>query len=342
MWRACGRPGAAAAGLAEAQLDEGGARELGRGTEATPLGVEAGAEARDDAAPRRRRGRGSRPTVRLGPAAAHRLGQAHLLAHGADQRVGLREDLVPLADPRLPQRLHDPAERRHAVALHGREVGPGVEGAAVGRAEDGHGPSTRARQRLGGRHVDGVEVGALLPVHLDGDEPLGQVGRRRRVLEALVGHHVAPVARGVADGEEDGLVLVTGPPQRLVSPGEPLHRVLGVLAEIRARLVGEAVHSTDARALRRGAGTAGCPCKARAMELELEGQDGADHRRQPGYRAGHGRPLRRGGRERHDLRRAPRRTWPGRRRDSFEAASPRTGSGGWRPTSEGPRTPRRA
>ena len=180
------------------------------------------------------------------PRAGSRPGE--LLAHGADERVGLREDLLPLAEPRLAERLHDAAERGHAVALDGREVRPGVEGAPVGRAEDRHGPTARPGQGLGGRHVDGVEVGPLLPVDLDRDEPLGQVGRRRRVLEALVGHDVAPVARGVADGDEDRLVLVTGPAQGLVPPGEPLHRVVGVLAEIRARLVGQVVHGSDARA----------------------------------------------------------------------------------------------
>ena len=75
--------------------------------------------------------------------------------------------------PGVAQRLHDAAERRHPVALHGREVGPGVEGPPVGRAEDRHGPAARPGQGLGGRHVDGVEVGTLLAVDLDRDERLG-------------------------------------------------------------------------------------------------------------------------------------------------------------------------
>ena len=155
-------------------------------------------------------GRPARPARRV-VRSERRLGQAQLLAHGVDEGVGLCQDLVPLVVPRLAQRLDDPAERGHAVSLLRREVGAGVEGAAVRRAEDGHGPAARPGQGLGGRHVDGVEVGPLLPVHLDRDEPLGQVGGRRGVLEALVGHDVAPVARGVADGEEDRLVLVRGP-----------------------------------------------------------------------------------------------------------------------------------
>ncbi len=93
------RPGAATAGLAEAQLDEGGAGKLGCRTEAAPLRVEAGAEARDDAL---QHGVGVDPCGGFRDRRAHGLGQAHLLADGADQGVGLREDLVPLADPRLP------------------------------------------------------------------------------------------------------------------------------------------------------------------------------------------------------------------------------------------------
>ena len=169
---------------------------------------------------------------------------------------------------------------------------PGVEGPPVGGAEDRHRPAPRAGQRLGGRHVDRVEVGPLLTVHLDRDEPPGQIGRRRRVLEALVRHHVAPVARGVPDGDEDGLVLVAGQVQGLVPPGEPLDGVVGVLAEIRARLVGQVVHGRDARAPPAGRRTRRHPCKARAMELELTGKTALITGGEPRHRPGHGRSLR--------------------------------------------------
>ncbi len=172
------------------------------------------------------------------------FGQPELPLHRADQRVGLLEHLGPFAHPRFAERLHDAAKGRHAVALDRWEVGPGVEGAPVGGAEDRHGPAAGAGQGLGGRHVDGVEIGALLTVDLDRDEPLGQVRRRRGVLEALVSHDVTPMARGIPDGHEERLVLVAGPLEGCVPPGEPLHRVFGVLAEIRAGLVGQVVHST--------------------------------------------------------------------------------------------------
>ncbi len=189
---------------------------------------------------------------------------------------------VALGLPGLAQCLHDAPEGRHALPVDGREVGAGVEGAAVGSAEDRHGPAARAGQGLGGRHVDGVEIGTLLAVHLDRDEPAGQVRGRRLVLEALVSHDVAPMARRVADGEEDALVLFPGQAKGLVAPRVPRHRVVGVLAEIRARLVGQVVHGRDARARptiatapfpwRAAAAPVRHPCKARAMELELRGK----------------------------------------------------------------------
>ena len=117
-----------------------------------PHSVEAGAEPGDDLAehgagversgPRRVRqkrcGAGTRHgtvhTARLVLSSASRaspgrivheaLGQPQLLAHGTHQRIGLRQDLLPLADPRLAQGLDDPAERRRAVTLDGGKYVP--------------------------------------------------------------------------------------------------------------------------------------------------------------------------------------------------------------------------
>ena len=61
------------------------------------------------------------------------------------------------------------------------------------------------------------------------------------VLEALVRHDVAPVAGGVADGEQDRLVGALGLGQRLGAPGPPVHGVVLVLQQIGAGLAGEAV-----------------------------------------------------------------------------------------------------
>ena len=168
---------------------------------------------------RRRQGSASAAALRAARLLAQGLGQAQFPPHGADQRVGLLEHLGPLVGPGVAERLHDPAEGGHPVALDGWEVGPGVEGPPIGRAEDRHGPAPGSGQGLGGRHVDGIEVGTLLAVDLHRNERLRQVSRRVGILEALVRHDVAPVARGVPDGHEEGLVLVAGPLQGLVPQG---------------------------------------------------------------------------------------------------------------------------
>src|ERR1019366_4208143 len=47
------------------------------------------------------------------------------------------------------------------------------------------------------------------------------------VLEGLVGHHVTPVAGGVADGDEHRLVLCAGAGEGLGTPGQPVDGILG-------------------------------------------------------------------------------------------------------------------
>src|SRR5919197_619807 len=70
-------------------------------------------------------------------------------------------------------------------------------------------PSPRpARWRSDGVHVDRVHVRALLAVDFDVDEALVHESSRLVVLEGLVCHHVAPVTGGVADREQDRLVLL--------------------------------------------------------------------------------------------------------------------------------------
>ncbi len=160
-----------------------------------------------------------------------------LLAHA--RRRGA--DLLALGRPRLDDRLHDHPEARHALARLGREVGAAVERDAVGVQERGQRPAAVAGDALHGLHVDRVEVGALLAVHLDGDEVGVHERRGVVVLERLALHHVAPVAGRVADREQDRLVLASRSLERLGPPRVPVDRVLGVLEEVGAGLVREAV-----------------------------------------------------------------------------------------------------
>ena len=82
--------------------------------------------------------------------------------------------------------------------------------------------------------VELIEIRPLLTVDLDVDEVLVHQGGDCGILEALVGHDVAPVARGVADRQQDWLVAGAGLGERGLVPGLPMHRVLAVLQQIGA------------------------------------------------------------------------------------------------------------
>ena len=131
---------------------------------------------------------------------------------------------------------------RHAVPRRRGKVGPSPERLLIGRQKDGQRPAAAPpHEGLRGLLVNVVEVGAFLPVHFDVDEVLVHDLGDVRVLEGLPLHHVAPVASRVADREQNRLVLSLGAGQGLLAPGVPVHRVVGVLPEIGARLVDEAV-----------------------------------------------------------------------------------------------------
>jgi hypothetical protein len=52
---------------------------------------------------------------------------------------------------------------------------------------------------------------------------------------------MAPMAGRVSDAEEDGLVLLLSPVQSFLSPWIPIHRIMGMLQEIGARLMDQSV-----------------------------------------------------------------------------------------------------
>ncbi len=94
---------------------------------------------------------------------------------------------------------HDPLERRHAVAVIVWEIRTRIERLGVWGHPYRHRPTTPARQRLDGVHVNPVDVGSLFAIHFDVDEQLIHDRGRFGVFERFVGHDVAPVTSGVPD-----------------------------------------------------------------------------------------------------------------------------------------------
>ena len=162
---------------------------------------------------------------------------------GRAQRLVLLRHLAAVGG----EKVHDPdeqvAERGEAVARRRRKVGAAEEGGQVVRGEEHRErpAAGAAREQLVRDLVDPVEVRALLAVHLDVDEVLVHHPRGGLVLERFVGHDVAPVARGVADGEEDRPALPPRAVEGFRPPRVPVHRIVRVLEEVGAGLGGEAV-----------------------------------------------------------------------------------------------------
>ena len=154
----------------------------------------------------------------------------------AHLRGGARDAVLPVP-PRIGDAEEHAPEARHAVAFVRREVGARVERLAVGREEHGHRPAAVPRHRLRGLHVDRVDVGTLLAVHLDADEVFIHEGSRRLILERLALHDVAPMAGRVANAQQDRPCFRPRAGERGVTPGIPVHGVMRVLEEIGAGLV---------------------------------------------------------------------------------------------------------
>jgi hypothetical protein len=118
----------------------------------------------------------------------HRGGQdlgGRRVVAGDRRRAGQRvHHLLPLGEhvvaPLLPG-LRDGVEELPEVVTG--EIGAAVERLAGRRHEHGHRPAALPGHRLGGLHVDRVDVGPLLAVHLDVDEQLVHQARGAVVLE---------------------------------------------------------------------------------------------------------------------------------------------------------------
>ena len=131
--------------------------------------------------------------------------------------------------------------------LHGWVVGAGEDRLAIGRQEHAHRPTTLAGHGLDGVHVDAIDIGPLFAVDLDVHEVVVHVRGRVGILERLVRHDMAPVARRVSDREEDRDVTLLGRGERGVAPLEPIDRVAGMLQQIRARGLGKAIRHWSSR-----------------------------------------------------------------------------------------------
>ena len=194
-----------------------------------------------------RRSRGRRCALQCGRNAACRLQQG-----------------VPVVPPRLMD-VQQQLSKPDGTVLRGLwKVGSGKERLLIGGHEDRGRPPAAAGERLTNGHIHAVNIGPLLPVHLDGDEMRIQNLRNFGVLKALVRHHVTPVAGAVADAQKHGLVLPPGLVKRLAAPWIPVDRVFRMLQQVGTCLLLEMV--AHARFPPRVLPACGSPSVVRARE----------------------------------------------------------------------------
>ncbi len=147
------------------------------------------------------------------------------------------QQLLPAGVPQPPRLVQQLQQPQLSLPASGRQIGSRPEGLLFRGQQEGQGPASCAGQGLAGRHIYPVDVGPFLPVHLDRNEVPVQYRRHLRIAEGFLSHHMTPVAGGVADGEEDGLVLFSSLRQRAGAPGPPVHGISGVLEEVGGFLV---------------------------------------------------------------------------------------------------------
>ena len=128
--------------------------------------------------------------------------------------------------------LADLRESRASEFVGRREIGAADDRQGIGGEPDIEWPAALAGGRLHKGHVGGVYVRALFAVYFDIDEiSVHHIGDRF-VLEGLALHHMAPMAGGVTDGEQDELVLLFRFRESLLAPRHPIDRVVRVLEEV--------------------------------------------------------------------------------------------------------------
>src|SRR5579872_6047636 len=169
---------------------------------------------------------------------------------GGDSRLPLKlaenliagfDNTVAVLSPGARDMFEYRAESRPVVPIVRREISAAEKRFSIRRKPDRHRPAAAPGCGLHEHHIDTIHVGTFLPVDFDRDEGAVQQVGDFFGLERLALHYVTPVARGVANGEENWLVLASGFFKRFLTPGKPVHRIVGVLQQIGALLVGEAI-----------------------------------------------------------------------------------------------------
>ena len=164
-----------------------------------------------------------------------RCRRAFGIAESVAQRFDIGPDALGMRMVDVGDLLQNRAEARPSITGLLGEIGAAPERLAVRRQKHRQRPAARLTHRMQRGHVDLVDVRALFAIDLDGDEQIIHERGSIAVLEALVRHHMAPMARRIADRQQDRLVRPFRLRQRVFAPRAPVDRIVLVLKKIGAR-----------------------------------------------------------------------------------------------------------
>ncbi len=122
--------------------------------------------------------------------------------------------------------------RQPGEPLRFGKVCPSPHRPAIRQGHAMQGPTSFAGHQLNGLHVNVVNVGSFLPVHLDVDKVRIHLRGGLLVGECLTFHDMAPMASAVTNGDDDQPRLSLCPIPRGGTPWHPVDRVVLMLPEV--------------------------------------------------------------------------------------------------------------
>ncbi|MEJ2163609.1 MAG: hypothetical protein P8X60_09965 [Robiginitalea sp.] len=122
-------------------------------------------------------------------------------------------------------------------------VGTPIDRFSVRQGDHIQGPPPRTGHKLDGRHVHLVNVRAFFTVYFDIDEVLIHKYGYGVILKGLLFHDMAPVTGGISNAYEHQLAFFCRTIPDILLPGLPVHRVPGVLQQIRTGFLSQTVAS---------------------------------------------------------------------------------------------------
>jgi hypothetical protein len=168
------------------------------------------------------------------------------------------QDLRAIVTPGAADLREHVDEGRPPILGGRRIVGAAVERLQVGRQPHAHRPAAGAGRGLHERHVDPIDIRPLFAIDLDRNEQIVEDARHAFALERLALHHVAPMARRVADGKENRLARRLRSVERLRAPRIPVNRVVRMLQQVGGLLARETIGHLSM--ILAGASTPVAPC----------------------------------------------------------------------------------